>query len=632
MNYTLIAWRALLATILCAFAASSALAQASAQSPPPKRAEDTLSRAMRDELERSVVKLQLANLERPYFIAYHVHEIQGFGVSATCGSLLGVDDSRPVRTLAVELRVGDYAFDNTNFAGMAGFGISMGSRHSWSDFGQLPLDDNYIEIRRQIWLATDGAYKQALEQLAGKKAALQNRTPTESLPDFSKEDATQTMDDEPIVRMERSGAETLVRELSKLLGGTTNLNSSKVSLSVSNARTLYLNSEGTSYAKSQSLITLTASASTQAADGMGLGDSVSFYATSLASFPPRDVLAAQIRRMGAQLVSVRNAPVLDRYNGPVLFEGRAAAEVFRDEFAPALVGRRKPVSGNSEMEAVFAGFMQRGGSSFGDKIGARVLPDFLSVVDNPTISAYNNEQLFGGYKVDDDGVRSSETHLIENGILKTLMTTRTPVEGVTKSTGNHRGVGAVPSNLIVAASKGLSEIELKDEFISLVKKRGLEYGVTVREIGGAGASMEEQAMSMFAGMTGQGDKGKSVLLAYKVYPDGREELVRGAHLSGMNAESFKEIVAAGTKATAYSSTHMPRFDFSMLSSFADGMSSMPMVSYVVPALLFEDLTLTKPSQELPKPPFSDPPPLAQKIESSLNSMGLQNPCGASPRP
>jgi TldD protein len=165
--------------------------------------------------------------------------------------------------------------------------------------------------------------------------------------------------------------------------------------------------------------------------------------------------------------------------------------------------------------------------------------------------------------------------------------------------------------LIVTASKVLTEAELKDQFMTLVKKRGLEYGVAVREIGGAGDSMEEQAMSMLAAMTGQGEQGKSVLLAYKVYPDGREELVRGARLSEMNAESFKEILGASTSSSSYTSAQMPKFDFSTISGFAGDASSIPLVSYVVPSLLFDDLTLTKPLQELPKPPFSGPPPSAQ---------------------
>ena len=611
MNGTQKAWQILLTAILWSFAPSGGLAQSSGRAQAQsEQKEEGLSQALRDELARSTEKLQLAKLERPYFIAYRVDEIDDFSFSATCGSLLYVRDAKPVRTLGVELRVGNYEFDNTNFAGMGGIGFSFSPGSRWFDFGQLPLDDDYIEVRRQIWLATDAQYKRALEQLAAKKAALQNRTRTENLADFSKEETTKTRDDRAPVRMERSDAEGLVRELSKQLGAMSDLNSSKIDLTVSNVRTLYLNSEGTSYIKSQPLITLTASASTQAIDGMVLADSLSFYGSSLTSFPVRALIAAEVGGMAERVLQLRNAPALERYNGPVLFEGRAAAELFRDVFASALVGQRKPVSGDSEIAAVFSRFTQGRGSSFADKIGARVLPDFLSVVDSPTTSAYKNEPLFGGYPVDDDGVRARETHLVDNGILKTLLTSRAPIEGVPHSTGNHRSIGAVPSNLIVTTSKVFSEAELQSQFMELVKKRGLEYGVTIRELGDAGPSTEEQAMSMVAAMTGQGEQGKNILLAYKVYPDGREELVRGARLSEMNVESFREIVAA-SNSTVFTSPQPPQFDLSTISSLAANGSSMPLVSYVVPSLLFEDVTLTKPSQELPKLPFSAPPPAAQ---------------------
>lgn len=578
-----------------------------------KAGEDAVSRAMRDELARSMEKLRLPQLDKPYFIAYRVHEARGLQAAAACGSLLtSSDDDSRMRTLAVELRVGDYAFDNSNFVALPSF--SPGTIHPQFGFNELPLDDNYLEIRRQIWLATDGSYKQAVEQLAAKKAALENKTRTVELPDFSRENATQTMDVEPTVQMKRSDAETLVRKLSKLLGSVAGLNSSMVSLSVSNGRSLYLNSEGTFYERSHPLVSLSVAASTQAADGMKVGDSATFYANSRDHLPPDDRLRARIEEMGGQLKSLRDAPILARYNGPVLFEGRAAAEIFAAEFAPALTGQRKPVSGMGEMEAIFGRFPQFAGSSFTDKIGARVLPDFLNVVDNPTLSVYNREPLFGGYKVDDDGVVAHETRLVEGGILKTLLTGRTPVEGVMRSTGSRRGGGPIPSNLIVEAKKGLSEKEMKNRLLEITKRRSLDYGIVVRKIsGGSGTSMEEQALAMFSAMTGQPGAGTAVLLAYKVYPGGREELIRGAHLSGLNAESFKGIVTASDSATVFSSAHTPQFNFSSSFFFSFGAEmaaspSLPIVSYVVPSLLFEDLSLTKAPQETPKPPISDPPP------------------------
>jgi len=565
-----------------------------------------ITRAMRDELARSMEKLRLPQLDKPYFIAYRIHEARGLEASATCGSLLSSsDDDSRIRALTVEVRVGDYAFDNSNFLSPPSF--SLGTIHPQFGFNELPIDDNYLEIRRQVWLATDGSYKQAVEQLAAKKAALQNKTRAEDLPDFSKENPTQIMDIEPAVQMKRSDAEMLVRKLSKLLGAKPGLNSSMVSLSVSNGRSLYLNSEGTFYEKSHPLVTLTAASSTQAADGMKLGDSVTFYSDSRDRLPPDDRVAALIEEMGGRLKSLRDAPVLARYNGPVLFEGRAAAEIFAEEFAGGLAGQRKPVSGMGEMEAIFERFPQFAGSSFVGKIGARVLPDFLSVVDNPTLSVYGQEPLFGGYKVDDDGVLAHETRLVEGGILKTLLTARTPVEGVTHSTGNGRRGGPIPSNLIVEAREGLSETELKSRLVEMMKRSNLDYGIVVRKIGGGtGAGMEEQALAMFSGMTGQPGAGKAVLLAYKVYPDGREEMIRGAHLSGLTAESFKGIVAASKSAIVFSSPHTPQFNFSSSFFLSFGAAqSLPMVSYIVPSLLFEDLSLTKPAQETPNPPFSD---------------------------
>jgi hypothetical protein len=608
-------WRLGLAVALCTFAGIVPQTWLDARTPehphPPSRPgsqDDVLVRAMRDELSRSMKDLRLAQLDRPYFIAYHVREEQEASVSATRGSLLNKNENRS-RTLSIELRVGDYAFDNTNFISMPEFAFTRS--RSFFGFNELPLDDNYLEMRRRIWLGTDADYKQALEVLAGKRAALQNRTRTDDLPDFSKEDPTQTIDVTPTLKFDLFGAEQLVREFSRILSTMPDLYASTVTLSASDSRTLYLNSEGTSYEKTNPLITLSANASTQATDGMPLGDSVNFYARSLASLPAHEEIVTKIRDLGAHLESLRKAPLLDRYNGPVLFESRAAAEVFSEEFAAAVVGQRKPVSGIPEMAAVFEHLSEGGSGSFANKLGARVLPEFLSLVDNPTISNYGNETLFGGYKVDDEGVRAHETHVVENGVLKTLLTARTPVEGVARSSGNNRGSGPAPSNLILMAANGRGEAELRKEFLDLVNKRGLKYGMVVREIGSSAATMEEQAMAMVSAMSGRGEKSRSVLLAYKVYLDGREELLRGASISGMSLESFKNIVAASKLGAVYSTLEMPRINFALLSRFAAGETSTPIMSCVAPSLLFDDLTLTKPTGELPKPPFSTPPSYPQ---------------------
>jgi TldD protein len=580
----------------------------SSAQPNPQGAGDVLLQAMRDEMARSMKELRLAELERPYFIAYHADDTRVLHVSASRSSLLSGEESHD-RSLSVEVRVGDYAFDNTNFIGGGGFmgGFSRGM------FGmsQLPLDDDYRQIRRQFWLATDEAYKHALESIAGKRAALQNHNRTDDLPDFTKEEPTETHEAGSPVTPDRAGAEKLTRELSSVLAEMPDLYTSSVRFVVSNQRNLYLNSEGTFYEKSEPLLTLTANASTQALDGMPLSDSVSFYARSLAALGAPQQLAARIREMGARLESLRKAPLLERYNGPVLFEARAAAEIISMEFAPALLAQRKPISGQPGFAEMFERMSGRQGGSLASKLGARVLPDFLSVADNPTAAESAGKPLFGGYTVDDQGVRAHATQLIEKGILKTLLSTRTPVEGVPQSTGNRRGSGPAPSNLIVSSDRAASEADLKKQLLELVKKRGLEYGVIVREVAAPGGGGPEQAMEMFLSMTGQGDKGRAILCAYRLYPDGREELVRGVHISGMGPDSFKDILAASDLPAVYTSVRALSFDFASILALGGGDRSMPISSYSVPALLFEDLTLVKPSGETPKPPLSDPPATAR---------------------
>jgi predicted Zn-dependent protease len=590
--------RLFLAGVVCVLLAPHAWAQSQ---------DDAIGRAMRDELVRSMDKLRLAQLERPYFIAYRVRERQGMTVSATGGSLLGGEEFR-ARTLTVELRVGDYAFDNTNFFSFSGF--SPGSMRVWFGITELPLDDDYLEIRRQIWLATDSAYKQALEDLAGKQAALQDKARPQNLPDFTKEEPAQIDDEQPPVQMKRAAAEALVRDLSRILGRSPDIYKSEVVVQVLNVHTRFLSSEGTAYLQSRPLVTLAASASTQAPDGMPLANSVDFYTVSTDSSLIREQFGVRVQDLASQLESLRKAPpAVEHYNGPILFADRAAAQLFSEEFAPLLVAQRKPVSGNPELDMAFEGMLHRGRPSFADKIGARVLPDFLNVVDDPTLQDYNKEPLLGNYKVDADGVRTQKTSLVEGGILKTLLTTRNPVEGIAHSTGSRRGGSAAPSNLIVTADRGPSDAELKNQLVALVKKRGLAYGILVRDVGsGSGTNMQEQALAMISAMTGQGDRGKSLLLTYRVYPDGREELFRGARLTGLGPESFKEIVATSSSGFLYNSVRTPDITAAMRGSFAEGETSMPLVSYLVPSLLFEDLTLSNPSEELPKPPFSNPPP------------------------
>lgn len=585
--------RMLVGAWLCVVAAACAL---SAQ-------EDTVSKAMHDELARSMEQLRIERLDRPYFIAYRVEERDDTNVSASFGALLG-SHRRRTRFLTVELRVGDYALDNTNFFSPS-FNFS-GVMHTWGGTVQLPLEDDYKEIRRQMWLATDSAYKKTLEDLSGKRAALQNKTRTEEIPDFSKENPTTTTDEAAPVDVRLSEAETMVRELSALFRAMPDVFTSTVLLRAGTMHTRYINSEGTSFTTTRPEVMLIARAHTQAADGMPLEDFVTHYGHSFADLRQKERLAAQIREMGARLHGARTAPMLQRYNGPVLFEDRAAAELFSLVFAPRLLAVRRPVMGNPQFEFAVER-SQAGETSFVDKLGGRVLPESFNVVDSPALTTYGKHRLWGGYRVDDEGVRARETILVQNGILKTLLATRTPVGDISHSTGNFRGAGPVASNLLMTTDKGLTSEEMKRELLRLVKQRGKEYGIVVRRLSTPSLDTLFDTMSVmfFAGQ--QRTERESILVAYKVYSDGREELVRGAELSDLNTASFKDIVAASKGSEAYSAPFSSRTVLPFSLGFGWHDFDAPIVSYAVPSLLFDDLALTKPTTEFLNPPASRNP-------------------------
>jgi len=573
--------------------------------PPLRAADDVLFQALRDELQRSMQKLQLANLEKPYFIAYTVQDGTTQAVSASFGSLLVKNESR-VRFLTVEVRVGDYTFDNTNFLTLP-FG-AQGVARLFGGTIAIPLDDDYKEIRRQIWLATDSAYKKALEDMAGKRAALRNKTPSEQLPDFSREEPVSLTDDTPPVVADLEEAARLMRELSAVFRKSPGVDTSTVRLRVSNLRTLYVNSEGSSFTRVTPSVAFIATAATQATDGMPLQDFVSLYGRSMKDLPAKEQLAARLEELGHRLETLRTASMLDRYNGPVLFEGQAAAELFSQVFAPRLLGTRRPVADNPQIEMVL-GNME---NPFLDKLGARVLPEFLSVVDNPTLAQYNEMPLAVHYRVDDEGVRARETPLVEHGILETLLSTRSPVPGVEHSTGNRRGPGILPSNLVVRAENGLSDQALREQFLKLVKQRGKEYGIVVRRLGNPALKASPQdTLSMFI-QRGRGEESaEDPVVAYKVFLDGREELVRNVDMTGISVAAFKEIVAASNTQTVYSAPFAARtlgmFPTFSFFEIAQGEGGAPVISLVVPSLLFDDLTLRKPAGEIPKPPVSPHP-------------------------
>ena len=563
--------------------------------------DDVVLRAMKDELKRTMSSLQMKDMEKPYFVAYRVDDVRSLSVSATLGSLTSTG---PVhhRTLGVELRVGDYKLDNTNFLSIRSFGAGM-----FSAMAQVPVDDNYLEIRRSLWLATDRQYKRALEDITGKRAALQARRRTEDVPDFSHERPLQAIEPQQPMSMDTARAEQLARDLSAVFRQTPQVMTSAVDIALIDEYSRYINSEGTEYAHSKPLVTLQVKGETRASDGLPISDTFTIYGKSLDDLLGDKHILDRTRELAAKLSKVQSASVADRYNGPVLFEGEAAAEIFADLFAPGLVAARSPMTDDPQSEAVFTQLNSRmGGVSFAEKIGSRVLPDFVDVTDAPQIDRFEGTPLAGAYRIDDEGVPSRETKLVEGGIVKAILASRTPVASVRNSTGSRRGIGACPSNLIFNARKTESASDLRADLLKRAKERGKDYAIIVRRAGGGGTN---SIQSFFTRMQMGGEGGTTLLEVARVYPDGHEEIIRGAELTDVSVAIFKDIVAAGDKRTVYTDVFVPKLGsiFGFLGGGSPDLAGLPVVSYVVPSLLFDDVSIKQATGPFPNPPLTKPP-------------------------
>ena len=568
----------------CALSLSLAIA-----SLPLAAQRNVVMQAMQDEMARSMNELRLDNLEKPYFVSYTVYEVSDIRATAALGGIASSGESAG-RTLSVEVRVGDRTLDNTNFYSRPDFrslGFTSGRAVS------LPLDDNYDGLRRAIWLATDRAYKQALDQISKKRALLQNETVVEEAPDFSVEDPHQYDDGSASPTAEANRVRALAADLSAVFLQHPNIHASAVEARATRVRVLYANSEGSSIIREDPSAAVSVRAGARAGDGTEISDSFTVYGRTSEDLPGHTELAARGQVLAGRLEDLRQAQIFDRYAGPVLFEGQAAAELLAQLLVSRLVGRRPP-----DTEATPGFSMSVPGGPFADKIGARVLARSLSLRDDPTLLGGG---FLGGFKVDDEGVPAQATSLVENGVLKTLLTTRNPVRGVDGSTGNRRGSSPAPSNLLLTSRRGMSQEDMLDELMLLVEERQAEYGIIVRRMGNPGFQPTSDFRSfVFSSRTGV----ENAILAYKVYPDGREELIRKAEFSALADSIFKEVLAASESSTVYTFLYpLPR------STFQVGVPGLNghLVSVSVPDLLFEELTLRKPTGNVPHLPVASHP-------------------------
>lgn len=479
---------------------------------PEVYASDALLRALNDEMKRTTESLQLKEFGKPYFVEYTATDENSFGAEARFGALVnsGTDHTRYA---SVQLRLGSYDFDNTNLFSVGATPFSTA----------LALDDDYSSMRYDLWLASDAAYKAAVEQLSSKKAYLQNNTVDEKLPDLTRETPQTKIEQRAAFSIEKPKLEELVRKLSAVFKKYPQVTDSNVSMFVRSQTDYLLNNEGTRLRRPSNIISLNIYAQSQTSDGLRLTPSRHIYARTFGEMPSEAELLQTAEKLAQDLTALSGAPAFDEtYIGPALLTERASIQLFAQLFAPNLSGGRSPLT-------------SRGASSgiFGERINRRVLPPFFDIVDDPTQTKINGKSVLGSYDIDEQGVSAKPLKIVENGILKTLLTSRLPSKQMPTSNGRARSIFGKPfiSNLIVTAKEGKTFDELKAELLAQCKAQSLPYGLIFREIDST--------------FTPSGYGFSPPIMAYKVYPDGREELVRGLTVESFGVREMRQILAAG---------------------------------------------------------------------------------------
>ncbi|PWT70164.1 MAG: hypothetical protein C5B46_09965 [Proteobacteria bacterium] len=591
-----------------------AFVAAAAEEQQPNDGDQTLH-SMRDEMARSKARLKLqilgaAEPQRPYYIEYRLLDLDVREIIAQSGALLSTTHARN-RFMNVAARVGDYKQDSSNFVSDDGFRGFIGPT------GSVGIDRDYDSLRQDLWIATDQAFKEAVETYSRKQAYLGTLARQTDIDDFSKAEPLHFI--EPLVAPDWSNRnwEQEAREASAGLRDFPQIYEDRVTYYLVYATEYLLTSEGTEIRQNRSFAAIETGLNTLAADGMSLSHFYATYATRPAELPDVQAVRKALNVTGAELMALRSAPPAQDYTGPVLVEARAAAPLLAQVLGPALNGARPPVSFTPVMEQLLTGL--GGKSDWVSRVGARVLPASVSLVDDPLAKQYNGTPLIGAYAVDDEGVRAQKVSLVENGTLKNELMSRRPGPDFPQSNGHGRAAflnDAKPtmSNAFFTSTETMSSADLKKKFLEECRAEKLAYCLVVREMDNPAISLLHQEefselLASFGGGAGTGDR--LPLLVYRVYPaDGHEEIVRGARIIGLNTRALRNVAGIGNDNFVYNYMQSQENGFAgtALGAYGSARSGLP-ASLVAPSLLFDELEVRGARGEPKRLPLLPAPPL-----------------------
>jgi predicted Zn-dependent protease len=518
-------------------------------------------------------QLKMDHYEKPYFMAYEMKETFEHRIVAKFGAIFRSQQHQD-RRLRVEVRVGSYEFDNIGKkSGDYDFSFSPGYRASQ----QAPIDDDPQALRNTLWLLTDQTYKGALKSYMKLKSdsvtAVDN---DEWAGSFSKTKPQRYMAKSRVCVFDKDRWTRMARSASALFEEHPDIFDSRVNLNAAKEIRYLVTSEGSRLITERTLVYLNVHAHARAPDGMLLTNQFTIYAPSEPDLPQEKVLLAKVEKLITDLEALRHAPVLEPYTGPAILDGDATGVLFHEVIGHRLEGERQ--------------LDDHEGKTFKSRIGRKIIPPFLSVIDDPTRSRQEEVALNGHYRFDDEGVEAQRVVLVDKGVLKSFLTSRTPIRGFPVSNGHGRSAaGEKPrarmANTIVSSDRQVPFSNLKKLLIDQVIKQKKPYGLIIKNIVGGSTHTSSWGYQAYKGVP---------QLVYRVFPDGREELVRGVEIVGTPLTSINKIVSTSNR-------------YSVFNGFCGAESGYIPVSAVAPDVLMTELELqrtikkSQKSQVLPSP-------------------------------
>ena len=525
------------------------------------------------ELQRNFTVLKEKADPPPYFMSYTVTESETQVLSASLGAIV-TENKHHLRSLDITVRVGSPKLDN--------YRVMKGERVRFTAGSLMPLDDVASSIDRRLWLDTDRTYRLAARRLIEIKSNQEVQVQQgEDSDDFSIEPPT--VSQEPPPPLEPLAAEwaTRLRKWSSDLSNIPGILNSGIAIELERETKYMVSTEGTKLLHGRTFANISITARGKASDGMDVSAMEDFQGAVLGRMPKPDVIEASVKHVGDDISGLLKAPVVEPYVGPAILSGRAAGVFFHEIFGHRVEGHRQ----KDEAE----------GQTFTKAIGTPVLPGFLSVVFDPTRKTIDSTDLNGYYTYDDEGVKARPVTVVEDGILKTFLMSRSPIPGIEHSNGHGRRqagreVVSRQSNLIVESKKKVSDQALREMLIAEIKRQNKPYGLYFDQVTGGYTTTQRRGLQAFTVIP---------LIVYRVYPDGRpDELVRGVDIVGTPLASFAKILATSDK-------------LSVFNGYCGAESGQVPVSAVSPALLVSEIEIQKKDHSVDRPPLLERPPTGQ---------------------